>query len=74
MFHLFLVGKVIGKKGAVITHIQRQTQTEVVVLPLPPDSTSLWSPICITGEPTKALNAYNTVKDIVEGSRLLEFH
>ena len=64
---MYLVGKVIGKKGAVITHIQRETQTEVVVLPIPPESATLWCPICITGDPQKAINAYNTVKDIVEG-------
>jgi rRNA processing protein Krr1/Pno1 len=60
------VGKVIGKKGAVITHIQLTTQTEVVVLTIT-EGSEHWSPVVITGEPFKALQAYELIKDIAEG-------
>jgi hypothetical protein len=63
-----LVGKVIGKKGSVITHLQLTTQTEVVVLTLPDND--LFSPVVITGEPHKAIQAFELINDIVEG-RLL---
>ena len=68
IFFLFLAGKVIGKKGSVITHLQRTTQSEVIVLTIPEVGSELWSPVVITGEPLRALQAYELIKDIVEGS------
>lgn len=62
------VGKVIGKKGAVITHIQLTTQTEVVVLTITEAGSEHWAPVIITGEPYKALQAYELIKDIAEGT------
>lgn len=59
------VGKVIGAKGAVIQHIQRETSTRVVILPTL-DQQPLWSPFTITGDPNKVLIAYNLLKSIVE--------
>lgn len=64
---LLLAGKVIGKKGSVITHLQRTTQSEVTVLTIPEIGSELWSPVAITGEPLRALQAYELIKDIVEG-------
>jgi rRNA processing protein Krr1/Pno1 len=64
------VGKVIGKKGAVITHIQLTTQTEVIVLTIT-EGSEHWSPVVITGEPFKALQAFELIKDIAEGSSIV---
>jgi hypothetical protein len=61
-----IVGKVIGAKGAVIQHIQRETSTRVVILPTL-EQQPLWSPFTITGDPNKVLLAYNLLKSIVEG-------
>ena len=66
MIFLCAVGKVIGAKGAVIQHIQRETSTRVVILPTL-DQQPLWSPFTITGDPNKVLIAYNLLKSIVEG-------
>ena len=56
-----------------ITHIQRSTQTEVVVLPVSPESEPRWSPLSISGDSAKVLTAYNTIKDIVEGTIIIVF-
>ena len=69
------VGKVIGKKGAVIQHIQRETRTTCTILSAGAPSAGmgtlsdepLWSPIVVTGEPSKTLAAHDMIRDIVEG-------
>lgn len=62
-----IVGKVIGKKGTVISHIQRTTFTEVTILSLTNTPTDVWSPLVITGEPSNSFKAFHLIKDIVEG-------
>ena len=67
------VGKVIGKKGAVIQHIQRETKTTCSIISVPNgESESMdgpkWSPIVIMGDPTRALAAHDMIQDIVEGN------
>ena len=69
-----IVGKVIGKKGAVITHIQRTTQTEVVVLPVSTSTEPLWSPLSISGDPAKVQSAFNIIKDMLGGTFVFLFN
>lgn len=59
------VGKVIGKKGAVILHIQRETKARVMTNP-PSIADSLWSPILIIGDPSKTFSAFKTIKSLVD--------
>ena len=65
------VGKVIGKKGAVIQHIQRETRTTCSILSDHSSGEEAaadgWSPIVITGDPSKTLAAHDMIRDIVEG-------
>lgn len=63
------MGKVIGAKGTVIQHIQRETQAKVSTLPTSPDK--LWSPFTITGAPDNVFAAYALIKVIVEGQQIL---
>lgn len=68
------VGKVIGKKGAVIQHIQRETKSSCSVISSGNVSEGitdtvdepLWSPIMIIGSPKCALAAHDMIHDIVE--------
>ena len=79
-FHLSLrvptefMGKVIGTKGAVIQHIQRESQTRIVSLPAIREK--LWSPLAITGAPGSVFQAYILVAKIVEEQDdvVAEFH
>lgn len=68
------MGKVIGSKGAVIQHIQRESQTRMVSLPALRET--LWSPLAITGAPGSVLQAYLLVAKIVEEQDdvVAEFH
>eukprot|EP01041_Mallomonas_annulata_P002841 gene2841-5588_t len=59
------VGKVIGKKGVVILHIQRETQAKVIMNP-PTVADSHWSPVLVLGDPSKTLSAYRMVRELVD--------
>jgi predicted RNA-binding protein YlqC (UPF0109 family) len=66
------VGKVIGKKGAVIQHIQRETRTFCSIISAVPSGGDeagdlRWAPIVITGAPSQTLAAHDMIRDIVEG-------
>lgn len=58
------VGKVIGTRGTVIQHIQRETNTRVASLPAIGEK--LWSPLVITGTPGSVMLAYCLVAKIIE--------
>lgn len=90
------VGKVIGKKGAVIQHIQRETRTTCSIISSSSSSSGPgvgsggvdhrevhgdgaeaggageqpWSPIVISGEPSRTLAAHDMIRDLVEGGWL----
>jgi hypothetical protein len=68
------VGKVIGTKGTVVQHIQRETQARVVSLPDLGDKP--WSPVVITGAPGSVMLAYCLVTKITEEEDdvVAEFH
>ena len=66
------LGKVIGKKGAVIQHIQRESGAICAIVSEAAGEGKgggepLWSPIVITGSPSKALAAHDMIRDVVEG-------
>lgn len=70
------VGKVIGKKGSVIQHIQTKTNTTCSIVSTSTQSVassavdangSRWAPIVITGEPASTMAAHEMIRDIVEG-------
>ena len=61
-----IVGKVIGKKGVVVLHIQRESATRVIMSP-PANAESAWSPVLIIGDPSRTLTAFNMVKELVDG-------
>jgi hypothetical protein len=59
------IGRIIGTKGSVIQHIQRETSTRVVSLPALPGA-GLWSPVSITGRPSSVRQAYLLIATIAE--------
>lgn len=61
-----LAGRVVGKKGVVITNLQRETQTRLINA-LQPVGSSLWVAVVIIGESPNVLKAYKAVSDIVIG-------
>lgn len=60
------VGKVIGKKGAVIQHIQRETNTLCAIISAVEAAVG-WAPIVISGDPSRTLAAHDMIRDLVEG-------
>lgn len=68
------VGKVIGSRGTVIQHIQRETGTRVVSLPAIGEK--MWSPVVISGPPGGVILAYCLVTKITEEEDdvVAEFH
>lgn len=64
-----LAGKVIGKKGTVITNIQRETGAHVINA-CPSIGESLWMAVAIIGEIKSIIAAYNTISTLVsEGEK-----
>ncbi|KAJ1438383.1 hypothetical protein B484DRAFT_477169 [Ochromonadaceae sp. CCMP2298] len=59
-------GRVIGKKGAVITNLLRETRAKQINA-MQPVGRSLWLPVVISGEYRHALAAYDAIAEIVEG-------
>jgi len=58
------VGLIIGKKGAMVNHIQRDSRTQITV---PPQSKpSAWAPITVKGSGLGAFAAYQMLKALVE--------
>lgn len=58
-----MAGKVIGKKGVIVTNIQRETGCKVVSA-LKAVNESLWSAVVIAGDPPNVFKAYKAVLDI----------
>jgi hypothetical protein len=61
-----IAGKIIGKKGSVISNIQRESKAKLINA-MTSVSDSLWIAIAIIGEWSCIVNAYNALHDIVEG-------
>eukprot|EP01038_Epipyxis_sp_PR26KG_P007981 gene7981-10822_t len=60
-----LVGRVIGKKGIVITNLQRETKTSISALSA--IGGSLWLAVIISGNDLKRIyTAYNAISEMVE--------
>lgn len=65
-FILNLAGRVVGKKGVVITNIERETRSKLVNA-LSPVGSSLWIAVVIIGDFRSICSAYKAVSDIVLG-------
>jgi hypothetical protein len=67
LIFIFLVGvagKVIGKKGIVITNLMRETQAKLINA-LQPIGNSLWVAVVIMGEASKCRLAYDAIENLV---------
>lgn len=64
-----LAGRVVGKRGVVITNLQRETRTKLMNA-LSPVGDSLWIAVVILGDWKSIASAYKAVSDIVSGGRL----
>lgn len=64
-----IAGKIIGKKGTVISNIQRETKAKVINA-MPVVKGSLWTAITVIGEWPCLLNSYRAIHDLVEGGTL----
>lgn len=60
-----LAGRVIGKKGTVITNLQRETKTRLINA-LPRVGDSLWIAVVIIGELKNVFDACKAITEIVE--------
>jgi len=58
------VAMVIGKKGAMITQIQKTTNTKINIPPQAQDS--LWASVVVKGDPSGTFGAYRCISDLVE--------
>ena len=61
-------GRVVGKKGVVISNIKTETKVELINA-LAPVGDSLWVAVVIIGEWKSILAAYKAVSDIVIGGK-----
>lgn len=67
--YLFIVaGKVVGKKGIVITNLQRETKAKLINT-LSAVGDSLWVAVVIIGEWKSIMSAYKSISDIVHGGK-----
>jgi hypothetical protein len=60
-----LAGKVIGKRGIVISNLTRETRAKQINA-LQPVGASLWIAVVILGSYKSIIAAYNAISDIVE--------
>ena len=63
-----LGGRVVGKKGVVISNIQRETHCKLMHA-LAPIGSSLWIAVVIMGSPTSVQAAYKAVSSIVSNRK-----
>ncbi len=63
-------GRVVGKKGVVISNIKTETKAELINA-LAPVGESLWVAVVIIGEWKSIIAAYKAVSDIVHGGKFV---
>ncbi len=64
--YLFVAGRVVGKRGVVITNLQRETRAKLMNA-LSPVGESLWIAVVIIGDWKSIIAAYKAVSEIVSG-------
>lgn len=67
-----IAGKVIGKKGVVISNLKRETKVELINA-LQPIGNSLWVPVVILGKFKPITAAYNEISRMVFEGLLISF-
>jgi hypothetical protein len=65
-----LGGKVIGKRGVVITNLQRETKAKQINA-LQPVGNSLWIAVVILGGYKNIIAAYNSISEIVDDGEII---
>ena len=68
--YIFSAGKVIGKRGIVITNLKLATKVDILSA-VQPVGNSLWQPIVIVGKIKQIIAAYNEISRMVSGGMII---